>query len=72
MTARKTESTRRVAPPEWYQLQDAANVFGISPNTMTKWVAAGFVHAGRPDGTRRLVSRDEVRRVLRALQEQKG
>ena len=67
MTARKTEPARRVAPPDWYHLQDAASLFGISPNTMTRWAAAGFVHVSRPDGTRPLVSRDEVRRVLRAL-----
>lgn len=71
MTAPKTERTRRVAPPGWYQLQDAARMFGISPNTMTKWVASGFVHVGHPDGPRSLISESEAGRVLRLLQEQK-
>lgn len=47
-------------------------MFGISPNTMTKWVASGFVHVGHPDGSRSLVSEAEVGRVLRLLQEQKS
>lgn len=72
MTARKRAPARRVAPPGWYYLQDAANTFGISPNTMTKWVAAGFVHTGHPDGPRALVSDTEMQRVQRLLQQQKG
>ena len=72
VTARKTERTRRVAPPGWHQLQVAARTFGISPNTMTKWVASDFVHVGHPDGPRPLVSGTEVGRVLRLLQEQKS
>jgi hypothetical protein len=72
VTARKRDPARRFAPPGWHHLQDAANIFGISPNTMTKWVAAGFVRVGRPDGPRALVSDDEARRVQRMLQQQKG
>ena len=68
MTARKRVPTRRVAPPGWCHLQDAANLFGISVNTMTKWVALGFVHVGYPDGSRALVSDDEVRRVQQLQQ----
>ena len=69
MTARKTQRTRRVAPPGWHQLQDAARMFGISPNTMTKWVTSGFVHVSHPDGQRPLVSAGEARRVLRLMRE---
>jgi hypothetical protein len=72
VTARKRDPARRVAPPGWHHMQDAANLFGISPNTMTKWVAAGFVRTGRPDGSRALVSDDEARRVQRMLWQQKG
>ena len=72
MTARKHVSARRLAPPGYYLFQDAADVFGIGPTTMTKWVAAGYVHVSRPDGTRPLVSADEVQRVLRALWDQKN
>ena len=72
MTARKRAPARRLAPPGWRYLQDAANVFGISPNTMTRWVAAGFVCVGRPDGPRALVSDVEVRRVQSLLRQQKS
>ncbi len=71
MTARKRAPARRLAPPGWHHLQDAANIFGISPNTMTKWVTAGFVHVGHPDGPRALMSGTEVRRVQLLLQQQK-
>lgn len=70
MTARKRVPARRVAPPGWCFLQDAANLFGISVNTMSKWVALGFVRTGHPDGTRALVSEDEARRIQRLLEQQ--
>jgi hypothetical protein len=71
VTARKRAPARSPAPPGWYYLQDAANIFGISPNTMTKWVTAAFVHVGHPDGPRALVSGTEVRRVQQLIQQQK-
>ena len=67
MTARKHVPARRLAPPGWYHLQDAAGILGISPNTMTRWADASFVHVGCPDGDRPLVSAGEVRRVLDVL-----
>ena len=70
VTAPKGRRTSRPAPPGWYHLQDAARAFGVSPNTMTKWITSGVILTGHPDGQRRLVPGHEISRVLRLLREQ--
>jgi hypothetical protein len=49
-------------------LQEAAFLFGISPSTMTKWVATGVIHVEYPFHRQRpLVSSGEVSRVMSLL-----
>jgi excisionase family DNA binding protein len=58
-----TETMKKGAPGNWLSRREVAEIFQVSPSTVTRWAREGRVPARRTPGGHYRYPADEVRRV---------
>ena len=61
-TPQSAQLTRR-PPPEWLTRRDVAEIFQVSPSTVTRWAREGRVPAKRTPGGHYRYPAEAVRRI---------